>query len=569
MIKRNNTVRDGIIASVVLAMILAGAFILGRQHDAPEPEVQTPVSEAKAIFYSKVNDTLSMIQNQENVDQQLSSMKDDNTFTIDDPYILVNPYKISPLTAIVYFYTETDTVISIQIEGTQASTSLVFSDTVYDKNHWIPVYGLYAGRMNQVMITATDHDGVSKSSKLQIETEPLNDSLSTNIINTFYEDTDYETGFTFSYSNGHYSNKKTAFDQEGEYRWYLTKEWAMAGSYNHGDSVFTGYGDIQGEILILEMSYLGRIKAVYYSPYGMHHDVFVTDQKLLVTGSNNVPDTIEDFIYSIDRRSGKVQESLDYKNILLRTRHIGVNYLLKDWMHINSIVEFDDKLIVSSNYQNLIIKNDWEGNIDWIFGDPTGFTTKYQKLLLKPIGDYFEYPYNQHNVTVLPDSDHDPKTLDLLVFDNGASRNEFNNSNIEKPLYSRIVIYRIDESAHTVRQLWQYGKERLELYASARGGATLLNNGNILAVFPINEEIDEVKTNHAVYVEVDMKDKVIWEATASSSSSSGFYVEYKAERYVMYTPVTYQLELDKKASVFLPDSLIEELNQYNQSIASE
>lgn len=566
---QNKVVRNGIIAMFILAITMACALVIGLNQPQPLPNNEPTVTVKTAEFYAKINDVLAMIDDQSKVDQQLSALNDDASFTLEDPYILVNPYKISPLTAIVYFYSETETKVTVHVEGELIETSLSFSSTDFEKNHWVPVYGLYAGKDNEVTLTTTDKDGVSKTAKLQIGTEPLNKSLSTNIINTFHENGLIEEGFTFSYSNGHFSNLKSAFDQEGEYRWYLDKEWTMAGSFNNGESIITGYGDFQGDVLLIEMTYFGKIKSVYFSPYGLHHDVAVTDQKLIVTGSNNVPNTIEDFIYSIDRSNGTILDSVDYKHILLRTRHFGVNYLLNDWMHINSVVAYDDKMIVSSNYQNLIIKNDWQGNVDWILGDPIGFTTEYQKLLLKPIGDPFEYPYNQHNATVLPDADQDPKTIDLMVFDNGASRNAFNPTYTDQALYSRIVVYRIDESNHTVRQLWQYGKERLELYSSARGGAMLLNNGNTLGVFTIDEEKDKVKTNHAVYVEVDPAGNVIWEAVASSSNSSNLYIEYKAERYQMYNAVTYRFDLNADASVFLPENLMKNLNEYNQSLSNQ
>jgi arylsulfate sulfotransferase len=54
----------------------------------------------------------------------------------------------------------------------------------------------------------------------------------------------------------------------------------------------------------------------------------------------------------------------------------------------------------------------------------------------------------QHAPEILPNGN-------LLVFDNGASRNTDNELN-----YSRAVEYQINEDQKTVTQVWQYGKER-------------------------------------------------------------------------------------------------------------
>ncbi len=97
----------------------------------------------------------------------------------------------------------------------------------------------------------------------------------------------------------------------------------------------------------------------------------------------------------------------------------------------------------------------------------------------------------------------------------------------------------------------------------------LLNNGNTLGVFTIDEDKDDIKTNHAVYVEVDPAGNVVWEAVASSSNSSNLYIEYKAERYPMYTAVTYEFDLDADVSVLLPEDLMKNLIEYNQSLSSQ
>ncbi|NNL79976.1 MAG: aryl-sulfate sulfotransferase, partial [Flavobacteriaceae bacterium] len=67
----------------------------------------------------------------------------------------------------------------------------------------------------------------------------------------------------------------------------------------------------------------------------------------------------------------------------------------------------------------------------------------------------FDFPWGPHAPKLLPNGN-------ILVFDNGTYRN-FNDDN----RYSRVVEYEIDDTNKTVRQVWQYGKERGEEFYSS------------------------------------------------------------------------------------------------------
>lgn len=187
---------------------------------------------------------------------------------------------------------------------------------------------------------------------------------------------------------------------------------------------------------------------------------------LLVTGSHG--QTIEDFIYEVDIKTGEIIHTLDLKTVLQRTRFDSI----QDWCHNNSIVydESDGTIVISSNTQCTVAKLTWpEGQIKWLLSDPVEYMPRLQKYLLTPVGEGFEYSYNQHHATILPDYDHDPDTIDILLFDNGRTRfdqdrelqREIAAQEITTPEnYSRLVHYRINEKRMTVEQIWQYGKER-------------------------------------------------------------------------------------------------------------
>lgn len=199
---------------------------------------------------------------------------------------------------------------------------------------------------------------------------------------------------------------------------------------------------------------------------------------------------------------------------------------------------------------------------------PFGYTTFWREKLLTPIGDNFQYPYNQHAVEVLPDYDNNPDTIDILLFDNGTSRNYMNRYNgnngevsyeNELPLYSRLVHYRINEKAMTVEQIWSYGENRPELFSETRGDSDLLSNGNILGTFPHENGLaikDRFPYYDTVYVEVNRAGDIVWECYASSNSKSNKYLDYRLCRTNIYnSSVDYSHLLDESHN-YVPDEIM-------------
>jgi hypothetical protein len=169
----------------------------------------------------------------------------------------------------------------------------------YNTSHQIPVYGLYAGEVNEVVLTATAEDGSKSKTTLQIKTDPLPPELEKDIIICDLVSPEaYQPGLNFTYF------KKTAFDVNGDYRWFyrdfLLKQPTL---YNEKGNLVVIAGEAhEGDALLYELNLLGRILSVYYSPYGAHHDITDIDGgNLLVTGSRGA--TVEDLIYEIEAGS--------------------------------------------------------------------------------------------------------------------------------------------------------------------------------------------------------------------------------------------------------------------------
>lgn len=533
---------------------------------APAPEPSYYEKEIKAV--------LERYKNQTVIDEQLKVEYESGGYTLDDPFIVVNPYGISPLTALVMFDTDYEAQIKVIVHGHNENTDVTMSPpegTQFSQKHLIPIYGLYAGEENKVEIQVLDKNGDVKHKIFNIVTDELSDYFrDINLITYVSDVNNYATGLNFSHSSVDSRGIKYAFDLEGAVRWYFNDAAIFGGTdYNDGKNIYRSIGSYGfGDVIILQGSYLGRIEKMFYLSGGIHHDVHVTENGTLLATSNH-EQSLEDLGVEIDINTGKIINSIDYRKLLPRGRRVGIFHLEpEDWAHINAIVDYDGDYISSSNYQSAVFRHTKFGKIKWILSDPCEYTMFWKEKLLMPIGDNFQYPYNQHAVEILPDYDNNPDTVDILLFDNGTSRNSMDkdlqnkitlNQMVEPFLYSRLVHYRIDEKNMTVEQIWEYGKDRPELFSETRGDSDLLLNGNILGTFP-HENGLVIKSRFpyydTVYVEVDRNGNVVWECYASSNSQSNKYLDYRLCRTNIYnSSVDYSHLLDESHN-YIPDEIM-------------
>lgn len=161
----------------------------------------------------------------------------------------------------------------------------------------------------------------------------------------------------------------------------------------------------------------------------------------------------------------------------------------RNWAHVNSVDHdpTDDSIIISSRHQNAVIKIGRDKKVKWIIGGHKGWSEKYKDALLQPVDkngnkivcedDYtkcpgytddkggFDWQYTQHTAFRI-DSKSKKGIVYLTVFDNGDSRG-FEQPAIANMKYSRAVVFKVDEKAKTVEQVWEYGKERgIDWYSS-------------------------------------------------------------------------------------------------------
>jgi arylsulfate sulfotransferase len=403
----------------------------------------------------------------------------------------LNPHRIAPLTAMLQIISEAPARATIKVLG---ESPIEQSFETLSDSLSIPVVGLYPDKVNKVLVTLI-YEGGTVTDTVDIKTKPLYAGFPSIEINKL-ERNNMENGMhacDFHLANyGKFNSMPIIFDDQGIVRWFLDLSFA-----NEMMSPFQRLSD--GTILVVnrhkifEFDMLGNIlkQTEIDNNYGMHHDVLeLPDGNLLIcVGKKDAyievdGETIQsdsDFIILFDRKNSKILKEWDLAKHMDVSRD-DVNFLRKgDWLHMNALAydENDQSIVVSGKNQGLV-KITMEDELRWIMAPKMNWTKSGRNgqgkdtkpFLLTAVNSEdipysnaiqngnkshfeFDFPWGQHAPKILPNGN-------LIVFDNGSHRNYNDENN-----YSRAVEYSINDDKKTVRQVWQYGKERGEDMFSA------------------------------------------------------------------------------------------------------
>lgn len=396
-------------------------------------------------------------------------LKDEHTF--DNLKVVLNPYKISPLTALIMFKTNDSTSVNIKVVGKDSNTSLEYSFPM-SNDHYIPVYGLYPDHNNEIIITVNN---VSKS--VFIKTEPLPKDFILAKINTS-DKSKLKNEFYFVSPSG--KANVAGYDINGDVRWYLNEKLTWDVKTLKNGKLLIGTNRLLNPPYyttgLFEMDYLGKIYYEYTVPGGYHHDVYEMPNGNLLVGSNDFKDgTVEDVIVEIDRKTANIVKKFDLKKILKMDDAKSEDWVEYDWFHNNS-VWYDIKtnsIILSGRHQDAVISINYENSkLNWIIGDSTNWSEEYQKYFFKPTNN-LEWQWSQHAASVLPNGN-------IFIFDNGNNKSKLKDNYVNSAnSYSRGVIYNINTNNMTINQVWEYGKARGSSYYS-----------------PYISDVDYINNNH-------------------------------------------------------------------------
>ncbi len=147
----------------------------------------------------------------------------------------------------------------------------------------------------------------------------------------------------------------------------------------------------------------------------------------------------------------------------------------RDWSHGNGLFynEKDSSIIASFRFQEALVKIDYKNrDIVWIMGDSTGWEKSYHNKLLKPEGD-ISWFYHQHAPSMIGENL-------ILLFDNqNYLTMPFDPPVPRAETSSRAIVYKLDESARTVQQVWSStSAEDVPWSTIAMGDADVISNGD-------------------------------------------------------------------------------------------
>ena len=320
------------------------------------------------VLENELSDILNKQMDCDNIiDGIISNIK---KYDMNDPLILKNPYKINPLSALIFFYTEDELEVDVYINDGYMSTVKA------SKEHIIPIYGLENNRDNIVRLDF--ENGTTRT--FAIKTELYND---------YTEEYDLKNsmdGSQFTFLVGDRNNvesKLRGFDPKGNLTFYFNLDY-ITGALLHTNSVYVGYNskytknnDIPE--LKIELDYLGKIISIS------------TDISDLITKSNvNLANidyiAINHNVYQDNIENYKVTPVVDNNP----TTETGVTSVDELALMLENSSEFNLPYVLSINGRYLTY--DFKGNQDVML------------LLINKKGNVYTYNVDDTRIIKLPDN---------------------------------------------------------------------------------------------------------------------------------------------------------------------
>jgi len=573
--------KKGWLTTIVLVILLAIGGFYGYQHQqnsstsfsSSSATVTTSKVRSAAATTKDINTRLvdTEIKAQSSVTTALKQAAADSSYTLDNIYTKVNPYGVSPLSAVAIFKTTKAAKVSYTVVGKSKGTSITNSESTYSTSHNLTILGLYAGYINTLKLTVTYKDGTKATKTIRLQTAKLPSSLASVKINVTKANKSkmaLGTGnskLTFMVRttiSGKNQSKNYSFgiDADGAIRWVTTKPTShIFKQLTNGHLLIWTKSKASNSYFdeLVEMDYTGKVYKTYkfnHKSWGkaagskkqnhnqVHHDVTeLPNGDLIATVSDGSRTYVEDTMIVISHRTGKIIKVINMKNILPSKFYTHYNatssskYMGKrDWFHENSVYydQTDNSLIISSRNQNLVMKIDYKTQkIKWILSGKkrSAWPKAYRKYLLKASGK-ISWPGGQHAAIVDPTTLGNQSALKLLIFNNNIAVGDTKTSlKASSGKYSEGVEYKINEKTKTIKQVGAYGKSLGKAnFANIIGSNRYLSAANRLVDFGW---LDGGKAANVIEYDTQTKQEVF--NVKLSNLGSGGYV-YRSERFSLY-----------------------------------
>ena len=353
---------------VIIAALIVAVFLLS---ESENPGIENEPVNENFTFLLEGESTL--IKNDDIFAGQMDLMNDimneynDGNYDLDDPYVVVNPFLLSPQSALVMFETRNSEKVTVTLKGKHGDDLVTTFEA--SKDHYLPIYGLYGNYENELVIETESGDSNTITIKVDEELDTgAVEVLENNVTNSNGE---------FYFATSSLGVASIAYDNYGEVRWWLnigyTKGMTMLQNGNILLSSANEGPDITSTSGVVEVDMLGFVHHEYEIEGGYHHDAYeLPSGNLIILTSKLDSGSFADHIVEIDRETGKVVKSWNLRDIVTA---IDANLIQEgeiSWGWINSVYydEKSDSLILSVRNQNSVVAIGYsDSELKWILGD--------------------------------------------------------------------------------------------------------------------------------------------------------------------------------------------------------
>ena len=467
-----------IIASVLAIIALIVCILLKYKQDKAYDNKDNVVNKEFSFLLDNEPTELkndSIINGEYKIYQDILKEFKSKKYTVENPYVIVNPFYLSPQTALVLFKTDKKESVTVTIKGKHNDDLTVNFEK--SKEHILPIYGLYGEYTNTVIIKTSS----GKEKKLEIK---IDDSAPTEEY-TVLENKITNVNGEFYFGTSSLGTGNIAVDNYGEIRWWLNNGYTKGMTMLQNGHLLLSNTDKGPDVTstsgVVEVDMLGFIYNNYEVEGGYHHDAYeLKNGNLIILTTNLESDSVADYVVELDRKTGKIVKDWDLRKIVLKVDSDLLEEGEISWGWINSVYydETNDALILSLRNQNSVISIDYKSsNINWILGEEKYWSSKFKDYFIKGVGDDFTYPMGQHSVSLTSDGK-------LSIFDNGynAYKEETVSCKSLKNNASYAIVYNLNLKDKTATIDWKFGGQEYFSYAlssftAAANGHKVFNSG--------------------------------------------------------------------------------------------
>lgn len=308
------------------------------------------------------NNLSEQLRKQEKVDEQLKDIAKNGNYSLNNPYVMVNPYGISPLTAIIIFNTMNKESVSLYINDVKVAED---NESIM---HIIPVIGLYNNSNNVITLESSS----GEKSTINISTESLND-----FVNDFNLEKIKDTNKSSIILMGNINSNNSiirGFDENNNLNYYLDFDY-LSGYLVKGDHLLVEYNtrmfrNTNIKNIILEIDYLGKIHSIKTDTSEINHNINFTleESEYIAQSVNyyngvvsyNINKCMDNYDYSIFKNinTESIVSELDKAEIYREDFDIA---LMGEYVS----VDFKDKdvtLLMVNKYNNLVYSYEVDGS---------------------------------------------------------------------------------------------------------------------------------------------------------------------------------------------------------------